>query len=71
MSMEDGKADKRELSRSPFPLGAAHVLAHCGGVVDAFGRPLGFMIIMMALVPGVAVGVGTVVTLARALGRYL
>ncbi|MHC2282189.1 hypothetical protein ACVME8_008832 [Bradyrhizobium diazoefficiens] len=71
MSKEDRKAGKKELGRPPFPLGAAQVLAHCGGVVEAFGRPVGFIIIMTALMPGMALGVGTVVTLAKAIGRGL
>jgi hypothetical protein len=71
MSKENRKVGKKEQGKSPFPLGAAQVLAHCRGVVEAFGRPLGFIIIMTALTPGLAVGSGTVVTVAKALGRFL
>jgi hypothetical protein len=69
VSKEDGKVGKEEQGKSPFPLGAAQVLR--GGVVEAFGRSLGFIIIMTALILGLAVGIGTVVTMAKALGRFL
>jgi hypothetical protein len=72
MSNDVVKVDHKEpAAKSKFPLGAAQVLNHCKDVVEAFGRPLGFIIIMTALMPGLAASVGTVVAAMKAIGKYL
>jgi hypothetical protein len=71
MSDDVVKVDIKDPGNWRFPFGAAQVLTHSRDVVDAFGRPLGFVIIMTALMPGMAASVGTVVAVSRALGRVL
>ena len=71
MSNDIAKAHNKDPGKSKFPLGAAQVLPHCRDVVEAFGRPLGFIIIMTALMPGMAMSVGMVLAVAKAIGRYL
>jgi hypothetical protein len=71
MSKDVVQVEKNGPSKPRLQLGAAQVLAHCKDVVEAFGRPLGFIIIMTALMPGMAVSVGTVVAVSKAIGRYL
>ncbi len=68
---EHSRIDKEPAAKSKFSLGAAQVLNHCKDVVEAFGRPLGFIIIMTALMPGLVASVGTVVAAMKAIGKYL
>jgi hypothetical protein len=40
------------------------VLTQSREVVEAFGRPLGFVIMMTALIPGMAVSIGAVLAVS-------
>jgi hypothetical protein len=72
MSNDVVKVDQKEpAAKSKFPLGASQVLVHSKDVVAAFGRILGFIIIMTALMPGMAFSIGTVLAVSKAVGKYL
>jgi len=71
MSNDVLRVDIKDPTNLRFSFGAAQVLTHSRDVVDAFGRPLGFVVIMTALMPSMAASVGTVVAVLKALGRIL
>jgi hypothetical protein len=51
--------------------GIALVLAQSGVVVSAFGKPMGFVIMMTAVVGSAALGVGMLYVVGRSLMRIL
>jgi hypothetical protein len=54
-----------------IPMGTANVLAQAPTVVAAFGRPLGFILMILALVPRIALGVGTVAVVLKGVARLM
>ena len=60
--------------KPPLPkvsMGLGNVLAQSGVVVSAFGKPMGFVIMMTAVIGSAALGVGMAYVVARGLMRAL
>ena len=61
----------RKLPLPKVSMGLRNVLAQSAVVVSAFGKPMGFVIMMTAVTGSAALGVGMAYVFARGLIRFL
>jgi hypothetical protein len=61
----------RKLPLPKVSMGLGNVLAQSAVVVSAFGKPMGFVIMMTAVAGSAALGVGMAYVFARGLIRFL